>query len=83
MHLTIVYYLEMVLTRSTMGRPAILGELYSAHADIFIPGFSLWSHEDIEKHKQVVWNPHSRTHFSVDSSRENNFDKLDTFYILL
>ena len=55
----------------------MLGELYSAHADLFIPGFSLWSPEEIDNGTRIVWNPSSHTKFSADESNEDKHKKLD------
>jgi len=60
----------------TLGRPVLLGELYSVYSDQFIPGFSLWKPEDIEKTKRIVYHPGSKTEFSADNSREKKFDLL-------
>ena len=60
----------------TLGRPVLLGELYSVYSDQFIPGFSLLKPEDIEKTKRIVYHPGSTTEFSADHSREKKFDLL-------
>jgi hypothetical protein len=60
-----------------LGRPALLGELYSAHSDLFIPGFSLWSPEVIKNGTQTVWHPSSTTDFSAEESNDDKQKKLD------
>ena len=46
----------------------MIGELYSAHSNQFIPGFSLWAPEDIESGKCVLWHPESSLSFGKDMS---------------
>ena len=69
--------LDKIVRIPTLGRPALLGELYSAHADIFIPGFSPWSPDEIKHGTRKVWNPSSHTKFSADESNEDKHTKLD------
>ena len=55
----------------------MLGELYSAHSDQFIPGFSLWKSDKIENEKRIVWNPSSHVDFSTDITRDDKIRLLD------
>ena len=55
----------------------MLGELYSAYSDQFIPGFSLWSPEEIENEKRTVWHPSSDVKFSAGRSLKTKLNTLD------
>jgi hypothetical protein len=61
----------------TLGRPVVLGELYSTHSHKFIPGFSLWDQESINQSKEVLWNPSSRIEFEVGESTKDKHTHLD------
>ena len=55
----------------------MLGELYSAHSNQFIPGFYLWTPEEIQNTKHIVWQPASSLSFGTDLSRDDKHKMLN------
>ena len=49
---------DKIMEMSTLGQqPIVLGGLYSAVHDEFLPVMKLWSSRDIEAHKDVIYHP--------------------------
>ena len=61
----------------TLGRPVVLGELYSTHSDLFIPSFSLWDQLTIKKHTEITWIPSEHVEFESGETKEKAYTHLD------
>ena len=75
--LFIIWQSGKVLYRKTLGRPATLGMLYSAHSDNFIPGFGFWEENDIKENKQIVCHGSAKTTLAYDQTRDQKRFLLD------
>jgi hypothetical protein len=66
-----------ILYRPTLGRPAAIGMLYSAHSDNFIPGFGFWEESELDENKKVVCHASADTSFAYDETRSEKHNFLD------
>ena len=57
-------------------QPILLGGLYSAVEDEFIPGTALWSSQDIERYKYTVNHPKQETRWTGYLSEDETFAML-------
>jgi len=60
----------------TLGRPVVLGELYSTHSEQLLPSMSLWDQATIDKHTIVNWIPSSKTDFKTGESKDESHENL-------
>merc|ERR1719430_430066 len=74
---TVPQSMKNVMEIPTLGRPVMLGELYSMYKDQFMPSFSLWSYEDIEKSKTTLLIPSAEEDFDYGETLDDRFKKLD------
>ena len=63
--------------RPTLGKPAALGMLYSAHSDLLFPGFGFWEEKEINDNKQLVHHAKAETSFAHDETRDEKHNFLD------
>jgi hypothetical protein len=61
----------------TLGRPVVLGELYSTHSDLFIPSFSLWNQTTIQQNTEVTWIPSEHVEFESGESKQTAYTHFD------
>ena len=66
-----------ILYRPTMGQPAAIGMLYSAHTDRLIPGFGFWVESELNENKKVVCHAKADTSFAYDETRAEKHNFLD------
>merc|ERR1719391_237613 len=66
----------MEIERQTLGKHPVLGQLYSAHSDKLLHGFSFWYDDEVEKEKINIWHPYQDTHIQQDHSLEDDLNLL-------
>merc|ERR550532_3488662 len=72
-----VNHISGVRTVPILGhRPVVLGGLYDAVEDDFLPGFNLWDLADVEKNKIVVPHPKQRVQWTTGLEDDDKYDFL-------
>jgi len=69
--------MENVMEIPTLGRPVMLGELYSMYKDQFMPGFSLWDFNAINETKTTILIPSADNNFEHGETFDNTLNLLD------
>ena len=66
-----------VKTVATLGhQPVILGGLYSAIEDEFLPGLSLWNHRIVEDYTNTINHPFQETKWTSAQTQDEKFDMM-------
>merc|ERR1712168_426810 len=66
----------MKIERQTLGNIPVLGQLYSAHSDQLLHGFSLWYDDQVEANKVKTWHPWQETHILRKHSQDVDLNLL-------
>merc|ERR1719244_2558569 len=67
----------MEIERQTLGKHPVLGQLYSAHSDKLLHGFSFWYTDEVENNKIKIWHPWQDTHIQQEHSLEDDLNLLE------
>ena len=68
-----------IIEQSTLGQqPIVLGGLYSAVYNQYLPVMKLWSSADINKYRDIIFHPRVRSKWTSEQTLD---EKLDTFFI--
>ena len=69
---------EGVLSIPTLHKqPVILGGLYSAVQDEFLPGQALWRSDVVEQFRKTVHHPYQKTQWTSGQTRNEKYKLLD------